>query len=102
MKPILLIFLSSILGFTSFAQAKFEKGYFLNDKDEKIDCLIKNENWLDSPSEISYKLSAETPAERLQLTSIKEFGILEKLKYQRFRVGIDLSSDQYSRLSNKL
>lgn len=39
-----------------FAQTKFEKGYFITTKGNRVDCLIKNEDWLNIPSKIDYKL----------------------------------------------
>ena len=40
-----------------FAQVKFEKGYFIDSQNKKVECLIKNKDWIGSPSEIELSCS---------------------------------------------
>jgi hypothetical protein len=77
----------------------FEKGYFINDNNERIECLIKNIDWKNNPSEFKYKLS-ETSAELSDgIQSVKEFGINNISKYERAVVNMDRSSEDLSKLS---
>ena len=55
MKKQLLILLIFISTFNSYAQTSFEKGYFINNEGQKTDCLIKNIDWKDNPTEIKFK-----------------------------------------------
>lgn len=38
------------------AQSIFERGYFIDTTNHKIDCLIKNVGWKNNPSDFEYKL----------------------------------------------
>ena len=55
MKKIVVI-LIAIISLKGFSQIKFENGYFINNSDEKIECLIKNKDWDDNPVKFNYKL----------------------------------------------
>lgn len=58
----------------TFSQIKFEKGYILFPQDKKLECFIKNGNWLRSPDEISYKLEEDGDVTNATVNEIKEFG----------------------------
>ena len=45
MKKLLVVFLIAFNIFNSYSQIKFEKGYFINNYNDKTDCLIKNIDW---------------------------------------------------------
>ncbi len=80
-------------------QINFEKGYFINNNDEKTDCLIKNTDWLKNPSEFKYKLSENGGILVGDIKNVKEFGILNSSKYIRADVEIDTSSSLLKKLS---
>jgi len=100
MKKHLLIIFLSIFSFNCYAQTDFERGYFINNNDEKISCLIKNGDWKNTPSKFKYKLSEGSEVKIETIKSAKEFGILNESKYKRFIVGIDRSSDNLNKLSD--
>lgn len=85
----------------SFGQINFERGYFINNKDVKTDCLIKNEDWKNNPTEFSYKLSEAGEAKKADIASIKEFGIHNFSKYIRVNVKIDRSGDFAAKISTE-
>ncbi len=85
-------FLALIIGLNGFAQSSFLKGYFINNSDEKIECLIKNDGWLNNPTEFKYKITESSEQKTLTINSVKEFGILNVSKYIRHNVDIDRSS----------
>jgi hypothetical protein len=49
-----------ILSYTSRAQIGFEDGYFINDSDEKVQCLIRNRDWKKNPTGFEYKLTTDS------------------------------------------
>lgn len=101
MKKLLLTILIVTFSITTFAQVKFEEGYFITNSNQRIDCLIKNKNWSNNPTSIQYKISENSNTESLNIKSILEFSINEKSKYKRFNVLIDKSSNRLNDLSTK-
>ncbi len=83
------------------AQIEYEKGYYINNSGEKTNCLIKNLDWKDNPTEFKYKLFEEDEARDNTIKSVKEFGIDGGIKYQRFEVKIDRSSELVKDLSRE-
>lgn len=59
----------------SFSQSKFENGYFINNSNEKIKCLIENEKWEVNPSSFNYKESEDSPILTLTNEDIKELKV---------------------------
>jgi hypothetical protein len=100
MKNFYILFLMTILSLNCYAQINFEKGYYISNGNEKINCFIKNKDWKDNPTEIEYKLSTESETKKTTIKSIKEFGIVDKLKYIRTSVKIDRSSNNFNKLSH--
>jgi hypothetical protein len=78
---------------TSYAQIKYESGYFINNEGQKTNCLIRNMDWKENPTGFSYKLSPEATARTLTVDSVMEFGIYNESKFKRFTVDIDRSVD---------
>ncbi len=88
------------LTFNCLAQIKFETGYFINNKSEKIVCLIKNIDWKNNPDEFAYKLTEDAAVQTGRKVDVAEFGVANSLKYKRFKVDIERSSEKLDRLSN--
>ncbi len=101
MKRQLLFFIIAILGINSNSQISFEKGYFINDSGQKIDCLIKNIDWKNNPTEFEYKLSDHSDKKIATIKTVKEFGVSDISKYRRFTVKIDRSKKDISKMSNQ-
>ncbi|WP_298534254.1 tRNA modification GTPase [uncultured Algibacter sp.] len=94
---ILVIFFNLI----SNAQITFEKGYFINNNGQRIECLIKNVDWEINPIEFKYKLTQDSEQKTQNIKSTKEFGIYNFSKYIKANVGIDRSSEQIDKLDYK-
>lgn len=77
---------------STFGQITYDKGYFINNNNQRVECLIKNNDWKDNPKEFEYKLSENASSEKGNLNSVKEFGISGYAKYVKSDVKIDLSS----------
>ena len=83
----------------TFAQINYDPGYFINDKDEKIDCWIKNIDWRNNPTKFQYKLSEKGKSQTATIELVKEFGIDNFSKYQRVNVQMDRSSKEVEEMN---
>jgi len=101
MKKRLLIILIVTFSLNCFSQTKFEKGYFINNDGITVNCLIKNIDWKNNPTEFEYKLNAESKTIKVNIELAKEFGILNISKYRRFYINIDRSSNLIRDYSTK-
>ncbi|NAS31900.1 outer membrane beta-barrel protein [Flavobacteriaceae bacterium R38] len=99
MKKQILIIITSILSFSSYAQIKFENGYFIDNSGKKTNCLIKNIDWENNPTKFEYKLSEDSQSVIGTIRTIKEFGIINKSKYERFNVEVDRTSNRVEDLT---
>ena len=84
-----------------YSQTAYKTGYFINNNNEKTDCFIKDEDWVNNPSGFTYKLTKESEALQLKINDASEFGFDGNQIYKRFEVSIDLSSNNVSSLSNR-
>ncbi len=91
--------LAILFTLNSFAQITYDQGYFINDKDEKIDCWIKNVDWRNNPTKFQYKLSEKAQSQTATIESVKEFGINNFSKYQRVEIEMDRSSKELEDMS---
>lgn len=87
---VLLLFFSTKI----FAQIKFETGYYIDNFDRKVTCLIKNLDWKNNPKEIEYIINQGDLVQKTSINTIKEFGINSADKYVRAKVKIDRSSSE--------
>jgi len=99
MKKGLIIIFMITYSFNIFSQITFEKGYYINNNNKKIDCLIKNVDWKNNPIEFNYKLLNNKDIQIASINSIKEFGIDNYSKFIRSKVNIDRSSEDLDELS---
>jgi len=96
MKKILLFLFISI---NCFSQINFDKGYFIDNSNTKIECFIKNVDWLNNPIEFDYKETVNSEQKTITITEVKEFGIYDSSKYIRAVVNMDLSNNELYKLS---
>ena len=82
-----------------FAQTNFEKGTFITNSNEKVECLIKNIDWKDNPIDFKYKLPGTDDIKTQTITDVKIFEIYGSSKYIRATIDIDRSSDNIDDLS---
>lgn len=98
MRKKLLFLLITISTTYSFAQITFEKGYYIDNNNNKISCLIKNLDWKNNPKDFEYKLSENDEPKLATLESVSEFGIDQASKYIRKTVDIDRSTNNLNNL----
>lgn len=99
MKKNLLLVLLAILSVHGYSQIVFEKGYFIDNSDQKTECLIKNIDWKNNPIDFEYKFSEEGEIFYTTIDDVKEFGIDNVSKFIRANVEIDKSSEKINDLS---
>lgn len=85
----------------TYAQITFEKGYFINNSGEKTECLIKNEDWKNNPSQFIYKEISSSIEKRGTINLVREFSIYNFSKFVRESVDIDMSRNNINYLSRK-
>lgn len=97
LKPNLLVFL---LSFTCVinAQTQYEKGYFIDNSQNKVECLIKNLDWKNNPENITYKSSETSEQKVADLNSISKFEIYDIAIYNREEVDLDVNSTKANKL----
>ncbi|MDH5368243.1 MAG: tRNA modification GTPase [Cyclobacteriaceae bacterium] len=100
MKIKLLSILLILLSLNTFSQISFQKGYYIDNNYKKTECLIKNVDWKDNPSEFTYKLENSSIPQKGDIASVKEFGVYGFSKYIRENVKIDHSSNDYKALTD--
>lgn len=100
MKSILFV-INFLFIMTANSQVKFEKGYIITNNNEKVECYIKNFDWLNNPSSIKYKINIDdTMILDGDIKNIVEFGIDNDSKYKRYDVQIEKSSGILTSLNN--
>jgi len=101
MKKQLLIPAILLISLWCYPQITFEKGYFINDQSDTIECLIKNVDWKNNPLDFEYKLSESPETIKADIQFVKEFGIDNFSKYTRANVQMDRSSEFLPELSGE-
>ncbi|MCH2196377.1 hypothetical protein [Kordia sp.] len=81
---IFLLFTSTI-----FAQINFEKGYFISENDQKIECFIKNEGWVNNPNRFEYRISQDSETKVLYPRNFKTIVINNSFKFEKHTVPFD-------------
>ena len=98
MKNKILLFFAFIINMNTYSQILFEEGYFVNNEGQKISCLIKNLDWKFNPTDFEYKLIENSVPQKIDIKSVKEFGISNSSKYVRTNVNMDNSTENINNL----
>lgn len=93
---LVIVFLTSI---SAISQIKFETGYFISNKGEKINCFIRNVDWRNNPSSFKYRLEVDSEIKTANLETISAFEINEQLRYERYSIPVDRSKPNLTNLS---
>ena len=100
MRSDFLFFILNLVILNSFGQVNFEKGYFIGNDNRRVECLIKNTDWDHNPTDFRYKFAETDESQRGDLSSAREFGILNVVKFIRADVKIDRSTRGFSNYSD--
>lgn len=100
MKKQLLFLLITLLSLKGYAQISFEKGYYIDNDGQKVECFIWNIDWENNPSEFKYRLSEKDDSKIATIEFVKEFGVYNESKYVGDSVDMDRSSSSLYQISN--
>ncbi|MFQ6599461.1 tRNA modification GTPase [Flavobacterium sp. C3NV] len=98
-KNFTLLALFFIFSHNCYSQIIFENGYFINENDQKITCLIENQDWKNNPSNFKYKLGDNQQIITADIKTIKEFAVDGQSKFIRGIVKIDRSGKKIESMS---
>jgi len=84
---------------SSYAQITFEKGYFINNNDVRINCYIENMDWNNNPKSFTYKLLENDQPKQEDFTGVREFGINNVSMYKRFTLNMERSTYETGQLT---
>jgi hypothetical protein len=102
MKQFIIVFLLLFVSLNTNAQILFEKGYYIDNNNQRVECLIKNMDWRSNPSQFKYKKFENSKEKKATSEEVKEFGVYSISKYISRRVKIDRSSNKITELSSKI
>lgn len=88
MKNQLLSLFFLFIAMNTFAQAKFENGYFTDSENNKTECLIKNPDWRGIPKQIEYKISEASAVMVLNFDQMNSFQIYNTPHYYQKHVSL--------------
>jgi hypothetical protein len=89
-----------LIAFQSYGQITFEKGYFIDNNNQRVECLIKNSDWKNNPDEFEYKITTGATPEKGTLNTVKEFGVTGFSRYVRAETKIDISAASFDHLTS--
>ena len=101
MKRLAIFLLCWLTGISSYAQIRFEPGYFIDNEGQKTTCLIKNIDWKNNPKGFEYKLTETDEGKKANIQDVMEFGVDNFSKYIRVEVRIDRSGNVYRDLTSE-
>ncbi|MEM5566022.1 outer membrane beta-barrel protein [Psychroserpens sp. AS72] len=89
-----------ILFFSLFAtaQIQYEKGYFISNNGSRTECLIKNIDWKNTPTEFSYKINENSSTEAASIEQVSKFEIYNQCIYIRANVEIEVNTTTVNKL----
>jgi hypothetical protein len=100
MRELIFSIISIVISVECYSQISFENGYFVNEANKRIECLIKNIDWKDNPTDFKYKETLEGEVKRIDLRHVQEFQIYDDSKYVKALVKIDRSGNDPENISN--
>lgn len=100
MKLKLLLITFLFFNLTVFSQTNFLPGYYIQENGTKINCLIKNEDWIGNPKTFEYKFEESGELKIGSIANISEFGAGSTFKYIRATMEVDQSTDVVNNLTD--
>ena len=95
-------------GYSVSAQVEFEKGYFVQNSGEKVECYILNSEWYFNPSKFQYKISENSEVKTLSVNDARELHVGEyyffpkTVQFDASSMNIDdLSEDRAPQFENR-
>jgi hypothetical protein len=74
------------------SQVKFEKGYYISDDNIRTECFMRNTDHFSNPTSFLFKINeGDSNTSIGDLSSVKEFGIDNVMKFERATLEVDMS-----------
>jgi len=80
------------------AQINYEPGYYIDNKGNKTEGLIRNLAWKNNPTDLEFRSAENAEPENKRMNEVVEF-FVSGYKFRRFEVAIDRSSTNIDRMS---
>ena len=87
------------IGLNIIAQTNFEKGYYITINGNKVECYIKNDDWLHSPLYIKYKMNENSKINTISNKQINKLVIPNKFIFERHLVDIEKQDSNLNKLT---
>ncbi len=94
----LLVISFILFNLTCSAQITFKRGYFIDTRNNKTECFIKDSDWKNAPSSFSYKLDESGEILKMDTKDVTEFAAGET-KYIRAKIRYDQSPQELKKLN---
>ena len=102
MKKLLLVLFLELFFLQAYSQINFEKAYFIDNNNVRTECFIKNKDLYSNPNTFDYKLKQEQSIAKIgDIKDIKEFGIINSVKFERNLVKMDMSTSDLGLMKDK-
>lgn len=101
MKKLLFTFAFTLIAAIGFTQINYENGYFINSQDERVECLIRNIDWSNNPTNVTYKINENDKPQDFSIEQVKEFGIYNYSTFKKYILPIDKSGSNVNSLSSQ-
>ncbi|WP_297332982.1 hypothetical protein [Flavobacterium sp.] len=99
-KLIMLLFTVSIAAIAT-AQNTYQPGYYITNSGNRIDCLILNIAWKNSPIEFQFKMSENEQPVTADIKTVKEFSVDNAYKFKRFTTKMERSASDVNKLDRE-
>lgn len=100
MKGLSVLFLLILFVCNVIAQIDFEPAFYIDNDENRVECLIKDIDWFNTPDSIQYKMNEQGAILYLNVADASLFQVTSS-KYIRKKALIDLSRTNIDELSTK-
>ena len=90
-----------LISFNSISQISYQKGYYIDNNNNRIEGFIKNYDWKNNPTSFEFKKSLDLNSETIHMFNSKEFGVDESVIFVKFQVEIERSSERTGTIGYK-
>lgn len=96
----MLLFTVSIAAIAT-AQNTYQPGYYITNSGNRIDCLILNIAWKNSPTEFQFKINENEQPVTADIKTVKEFSVDNAYKFRRFTTKMERSASDVNKLDRE-
>lgn len=82
------------------AQIQYEKGYFIDNNDNKTECFIRFLDWGNNPEKFEYVLTENEKPQIGNVNSVNKLEIYDKIIYIAANVDVDINTSKSNELNS--